>query len=187
MRWVPGIKGGPQDPPTDRPPEEGHFEIREDSLPSRTPEGDYSCTVPLLAKYMAFASQEHPDDQVVDDLYQTASDVFHGISGPYTDWIPENIADAFIKADVGCNKAEQQELMSQGKSVLGVCSAVGPRERRLNKIVAVETLVHARHEKGLLIEWACRDMDETRPGEYPAHIECQRSLTQMVLDSLAEG
>ncbi len=122
---------------------------------------DCSCILPLLAKYAVYAratGKGPVPDEVVDDLFQASKDI--------STKIPRNIFENLGKPNL-------LQQMRDAKS-------------RLDKVIAVETLINLQHESGSVLQFACDFEGVPRGRRLPDNILYQQVLADVVLKILKE-
>lgn len=121
---------------------------------------DCTCILPLVAKYAWYAKESvkgKVEDEVVEDLFQAAKDL--------TGRIDPRIFDNVGKPDL-------PKQFWDAKS-------------RIDKVVAVETLINLQHESGSVLQFACDFEGVPRGQRLPDNILYQEAISQVLLDLLA--
>jgi SAM-dependent methyltransferase len=121
---------------------------------------DCGCILPIIAKYAVYAeasAQNKVSDRMVDDLYDTAKELALKIH-----------PQIFINLD-------KPELVQQ------IINA----KNRLDKVIAIESLISLQHESGSILQFAC-DYDGIRRGQrLPDNILYQQTISDVVLHLLS--
>ncbi len=122
---------------------------------------DCGCILPLLAKYAFYAKESiegRVPDNVVEDLFQAAKDVASRIPPA----IFENLG--------------KPQLLKQ----------LWDAKNRIDKIVAIETLINLQHDSGSALQFACDFEGVPRGKRLPDNILYQQAISAIILDWLAE-
>lgn len=133
----------------------------------------------LMAGYYLIATQKVPD-KIINDVYSAAYTIFDDIDSceyPIVleiveQWgqLPQSKKHALKGTFEDCSDAEG--WIAKWEIIRSVMTA--PKKTRLEKINAIEQLIHAEHERGNFIEYFWGDM-------YPE----VSGLSRLILDTLA--
>ncbi len=124
--------------------------------------GNDNCSLPLIAKYAVYAHLDHPSDAIVNDIYAEAVRVAKLSEAKFPHEC--EVYTPVLDPDTAAHR----------KSAYALCQiARHPAKDRLEKVVAVETVVSARHTSGPFFEHLCS-------GNWAAE-----SLVSTVLDIMA--